>query len=110
MTSATPRTAKAIVRLAWPVLVAQQAVIASGVLDTVMAGRYGAVDLAAVGIGASVYFSIFIGLTGVLQALSPVAAQLFGAQRYGEIGEATRQGGLDGRRTRDDRRPPPRLP
>lgn len=91
MHSEIPRIARAIGRLAWPVLVAQQAVIASGVLDTVMAGRYGAVDLAAVGIGASVYFSIFIGLTGVLQALSPVAAQLFGAQRYGEIGEATRQ-------------------
>jgi MATE family multidrug resistance protein len=89
--SAAPHTAKAIVRLAWPVLVAQLAVIATGVLDTVMAGHYSAVDLAAVGIGASVYFSIFIGLFGVLQALSPIAAQLFGAQRYGEIGEATRQ-------------------
>lgn len=86
-----PRIARSIVRLAWPVLIAQLAVIASGALDTVMAGRYGAVDLAAVGIGASIYFSVFIGLLGVLQALSPVAAQLFGAKRYGEIGEATRQ-------------------
>lgn len=91
MYSEFSRIARAVARLAWPVLVAQQAVIASGVLDTVMAGRYGAVDLAAVGIGASVYFSIFIGLLGVLQALSPVAAQLFGARRYSEIGEATRQ-------------------
>jgi len=46
-----PALPKAVVRLAWPVLVAQLAVIASGVLDTVMAGRYSAVDLAAVGIG-----------------------------------------------------------
>jgi len=64
MTSAVSRIAKGVVRLAWPVLVAQLAVIASGVLDTVMAGRYAAVDLAAVGIGASVYFSVFIGLMG----------------------------------------------
>jgi len=91
MISAGPHGAKAIVRLAWPVLVAQLAVIATGVLDTVMAGHYSAVDLAAVGIGASVYYSTFIGLHGVLQALSPTAAQLFGARRYGEIGEATRQ-------------------
>jgi len=73
------------------VLVAQLAVIASGVLDTVMAGHYSAVDLAAVGIGASVYFSVFIGLLGVVQALSPIAAQLFGAKQLERIGEETRQ-------------------
>src|SRR3989441_6807123 len=83
--------ARDIVRLAWPVLVAQLAVIASGVLDTVMAGRYSAVDLAAVGIGASVYFSVFIGLLGVVQALSPIAAQLFGGKQLERIGEETRQ-------------------
>jgi MATE family, multidrug efflux pump len=91
MTSGTPRTAGSIVRLAWPVLVAQLATIATGVLDTIMAGRYSAVDLAAVGIGASVYFSVFIGLMGVVQALSPIAAQLFGGNQYGRIGEETRQ-------------------
>jgi len=81
----------AIVRLAWPVLVAQLAVIASGVLDTVMSGRYSAVDLAAVGIGASVYFSVFIGLMGVVMALSPIAGQHFGGRQYERIGEETRQ-------------------
>ena len=91
MTSVSPRTARAIVRLAWPVLIAQLATIASGVLDTVMAGRYSAVDLAAVGIGTSIYFSVFIGLMGVVQALSPIAAQLFGGKRYERIGEETRQ-------------------
>src|SRR5882762_6035954 len=91
MTSSTSRIARSVIRLAWPVLVAQLAVIASGVLDTVMAGRYSAVDLAAVGIGASVYFSVFIGLMGVVQALSPIAAQLFGGKQLERIGEETRQ-------------------
>jgi MATE family multidrug resistance protein len=86
-----PRTTRSIVRLAWPVLVAQLAVIASGVLDTIMAGRYSAVDLAAVGIGASVYFSVFIGLMGVVLSLSPIAGQLFGGKQYERIGEETRQ-------------------
>src|SRR5205809_7981818 len=90
MTSAVARIA-AVARLAWPVLVAQLAVIASGVLDTVMAGRYSAVGLAAVGFGASVYFSGFIGLMGVVQALSPIAAQLFGGKQLERIGEETRQ-------------------
>lgn len=91
MIPASPRTGVSIVRLAWPVLVAQLAVIASGVLDTVMSGRYSAVDLAAVGIGASIYFSVFIGLMGVVQALSPIAGQLFGGKHYERIGEETRQ-------------------
>ena len=91
MTSSISRIARGIVRLAWPVLVAQLAVIASGVLDTVMSGRYSAVDLAAVGIGASVYFSVFIGLMGVVVALSPIAAQLYGAKQHARIGEETRQ-------------------
>lgn len=76
-----PRIARALAGLAWPVLVAQLAVIATGVLDTVMTGHYGAVDLAAVGIGASVYFSVFIGLLGVVNSLLPIAAQLYGAKR-----------------------------
>src|SRR5882672_4904520 len=91
MGSSVSRLARSVIRLAWPVLVAQLAVIASGVLDTVMAGRYSAVDLAAVGIGASVYFSVFIGLLGVVQALSPIAAQLYGAKRDSQIGEEVRQ-------------------
>ena len=91
MSSSTSRIARGIARLAWPVLVAQLAVIASGVLDTAMSGRYGAVDLAAVGIGASVYFSVFIGLMGVVVALSPIAAQLYGGKQHARIGEEARQ-------------------
>src|SRR5260370_17419999 len=89
MTSSVSRIARSVIRLAWPVLVAQLAVIASGVLDTVMAGRYSAVDLAAVGIGASVYFSVFIGLMGVVPALSPVPAPLFRGNHLERIGDET---------------------
>jgi multidrug resistance protein, MATE family len=78
--------------LAWPVLVAQLAVMAHSVIDTLMAGRYGTDDLAAVGIGASIYFSVFIGLMGVLLAVTPTVAQLLGAGRHAEIGEQVRQG------------------
>ena len=41
-----------ICRLAWPVLIAQLAVMAYAVIDTMMAGRFATDDLAAVGIGA----------------------------------------------------------
>ncbi len=80
-----------IARLAWPIWIAQIAVMANGVIDTVMAGRYGTLDLAAVGIGASVYVTLFITLMGVLFAITPTVAQLQGAGRHGEIGEEVRQ-------------------
>ncbi len=80
-----------IVKLGWPVLIAQVAVMINGVIDTVMAGRLSAADLAAVGIGASIYISIFVTLMGVLIALTPVVAQLFGAGRLAQIGEEVRQ-------------------
>lgn len=81
-----------IYRLAWPVLIAQLAVIAYAVVDTMMAGRFATDDLAAVGIGASIYVSVFVTLMGVLLAVSPTVAQLLGAGRFREIGEQVRQG------------------
>jgi len=80
-----------LVRLGWPVFVAQLATMLYGVMDTLMAGRYGTADLAAVGIGASIYITVFIAMMGMMTALSPVVAQLFGAGRHAEIGEQVRQ-------------------
>jgi len=80
-----------IVHLAAPLLVGQLAVIAFGVIDTVMSGRASALDLAAVGLGGSIYITVYISLMGVLQALAPIAAQLHGAGRAQEIGVEVRQ-------------------
>jgi len=77
--------------LAWPVLIAQLATMAYAVIDTIMTGRAGTDDLAAAGIGASIYFSVFVALMGVLLAVSPTVAHLLGAERHGEIGEQVRQ-------------------
>ncbi len=65
--------------------------VANGVIDTMMAGRLSAVDLAAVGIGAAIYITVFVTAMGVLLALAPMVAQHFGAGRHGEIGEDVRQ-------------------
>jgi len=81
-----------VASLAWPILVGQLAVIANGVIDTVMTARYSATDLAALGLGASIYVSFFVGLSGVMQALSPVIGQLYGARKPEAIGDEVRQG------------------
>ncbi|OGB22687.1 MAG: MATE family efflux transporter [Burkholderiales bacterium RIFCSPLOWO2_02_FULL_57_36] len=81
-----------IAALAWPILIGQLAVIANGVIDTAMTSRYSATDLAALALGASIYISVFVGLNGVLQALSPIIGQLFGAGRSHEVGFEVKQG------------------
>ncbi len=76
---------RSLFQLTWPMLVAQLAVMASGVIDTVMAGRLSAVDLAAVGIGNSIYITVFVTAMGVLLALTPIVAQLHGAGRMADM-------------------------
>ena len=80
-----------LLKLAGPILVGQLAVIAFGVLDTAMTARYSAEDLAALAMASAIFISIYVGLTGVVSALAPIAGQLFGAKRYSEIGEEVRQ-------------------
>ena len=84
--------AKRIVILGWPVLIAQLAIMANSVIDTIMAGHYSARAQATVGLGSSIYMSIFVTLMGVLIALTPITAQHYGAGRHEAITHDVRQG------------------
>lgn len=80
-----------IARHAGTILVGQLAVMAFGVTDTIVAGRYSQQALAALSVGSAVYISIFVGLMGVLQALLPTWAELHGARRHEQVGRSVRQ-------------------
>ncbi len=80
-----------IARHAGTVLVGQLAVMAFGVTDTIVAGRYSEASLAALSVGAAIFISVFVALNGVLQALLPVWAELRGAGRHAEVGRSWRQ-------------------
>jgi MATE family multidrug resistance protein len=82
---------RAFIKLGWPLFIANLAVVGNGTIDTIMAGRLSATDLAAVAIGSSIYVSVYIGLMGVLQALSPIAGHHFGAHRWRAIGDDLQQ-------------------
>jgi len=84
-------SARRIAPLAWPVFVGQVAVLAFSTVDTVMAGRASALDLAALAIGGAAYITIFVGLMGMVLAVSPIAGQLYGAQRFDECGAQLQQ-------------------
>ncbi len=80
-----------LIHLAWPVLIAQLAFMANAVIDTAMAGRLSAIDLASVGIAAAITATVLMSLISVLLALPPVIAHLYGAGRPADVGREIHQ-------------------
>lgn len=84
-------SAARILPLAWPVFVAQLAVIAFGTLDTLLIARYAALDLAALAVGSAAYITVFIGFMGVVVAAGPIVGQFFGARQLHAAGHQLHQ-------------------
>lgn len=84
-------SARQILPLAWPVFIAQLAVIGFGTVDTLLVARHSALDLAALAVGMSAYITVFIGFMGVVVAVGPIAGQLFGAGRLRDAGHQLHQ-------------------
>ena len=85
-------TLLAILKQSWPVLISSWAGIAFGVLDTAMTGHASPVDLATMALSIAIYISVFVGLMGVMNALIPIQAQLFGAGDLKQVGQFWGQG------------------
>jgi MATE family multidrug resistance protein len=73
------------------VLIGQLAVMAFGVTDTIVAGRFNESALAALSVGSAIFISVYVSLMGGLQALLPIWAELHGANRSDEVGRSVRQ-------------------
>ena len=84
-------SAALIAPLAWPVFVAQLAVIAFGTVDTLLVARHSALDLAALALGSAAYITVFIGFMGVVVAAGPIVGQFFGAGQRHEAGHQLHQ-------------------
>jgi len=80
-----------LVRLAVPILLAQVAQTAMTLVDTIMAGRYSAIDLAAISVASSFWLPIVLTSQGIVMALTPIIAQLNGAQKHQDIPTSTMQ-------------------
>lgn len=77
--------------LAWPVFIGQIAVLSFATIDTLLLARYSNIDLAALSIGAAIYISVFVGLMGIVLAVSPIVGQLFGAGELEASGDQLHQ-------------------
>ena len=86
-------TVRDLLRLSWPMLISQWAIVGNGVIDTFMAGGISVVDMAAVGVGASIQIMITMSLMGVLLGLPSHVAMLHGADKPDRIGNEVHQAG-----------------
>ena len=82
---------RALIWLALPIIAAQMSHTLLGFVDTAMAGRVSAVDLAAVALGNSFWVPTFLFLTGVLMIITSKVAASSGAGRLEETGPLVRQ-------------------
>jgi len=83
---------KMLATLGAPILIAQLAQMANGVIDTVMAGHASAEDLAGVGIGTSLWVPILLFFVGTLNAVQPMISGHRGANQLQKIMPVAWQG------------------
>ena len=82
---------RALFTIAWPMIIAQLAQMGTGVVDTVMAGHYSAVDLAAIAIGYNIWLPLFLFFIGMMLGATVIIAQDFGAGRVQRIRDSLPQ-------------------
>ncbi|MDZ8186717.1 MAG: MATE family efflux transporter [Nostoc sp. ChiSLP02] len=82
---------KQFLMLAVPLAAAQIAQSATGFVDTVMMGLLGSQAIASGGLGASIFTFLLLVTTGIVSAVSPLAAEAYGAGKPDLIGKIVRQ-------------------
>ena len=76
---------KNLMKLAYPILIAQLIQNLMGFADTVMAGRVSATDMAAVAVASSVWLPLILTIYGLVMALATIVSQLAGAQKFNQV-------------------------
>ena len=84
--------AKKLIAIALPILLAQVAQNSMGLVDTIMAGRVSAADMAAISVGASIWLPLVLFGHGLLLALPPTISYLNGSGQRKRIAHQVRQG------------------
>ena len=79
-----------LLRLAWPIAIAQVGLPLMGLVDIAVVGRVSVSDLAGAAMGRSIGFSVFMLALGVTMGLEPLASQAVGAREPGRAWEAMR--------------------
>ena len=82
---------KSLLKLAYPILIAQLIQNLMGFVDIVMAGRVSAIDMAAVAVANSIWLPLILTVYGLIMALAAIVSQHAGAKNYLAISKQTYQ-------------------
>ena len=82
---------KSLLKLAYPILIAQLIQNLMGFADTVMAGRVSSTHMAAVAVASSVWLPLILTIYGVIMALAAIVSQYAGSGSYKKVVNATYQ-------------------
>ncbi len=80
-----------IAKLSIPITIGQIALIATGFVDTVMAGRISPLALGAIAVGANLWIPVYLFSVGLMMAVSSMVAHYFGAGLYSPIRDLLKQ-------------------
>ncbi|MCL6570094.1 MAG: MATE family efflux transporter [Bacillus sp. (in: Bacteria)] len=83
---------KQILVLLIPILITQLGMFSMVFFNTIMSGKYSSANLAGVAIGSSIWSPVFMGISGILLAVSPIAAQRIGEKKSNEVSSIVNHG------------------
>ena len=82
---------KKLIQIGVPILGSQLSYMLMGTTDTIVAGRASSADLAGLGVGSAIFNTIWFLIAGVIFAVTPIVAQLYGAKKFNDIGTKLRE-------------------
>ena len=85
------KESKHFLKIGIPILGSQLSYMIMYTTDTIVAGRYGADELSGLVIANAFTFPVYMLFQGIMFAITPIIAQLYGSKKYTEIGEKMRQ-------------------
>lgn len=92
MKTSFTQQAKPLLALMLPILGTQLAQTGMGVVDTLVAGMAGTIDLAAIAVGSSIWIPIVLMVAGIMAAITPLTAHAKGAKNKALSAKVLQQG------------------
>ena len=80
-----------LIKIGIPIFGSQLSYALMGTTDTIIAGRASANDLAGLAVGTAFSNTVWFFFTGIIFAVTPIVAQLYGAKKFLEIGKKLRE-------------------
>ncbi|HDL6224876.1 TPA: MATE family efflux transporter, partial [Mannheimia haemolytica] len=87
-----PENARKLFKLSLPIFISQLSASGMGLADIVMAGLVSDDDVSAIAVSNSIYFPLFLFVSGLLNAITPTVSYLNGSSNRHLIANQVRQG------------------